>query len=365
MPDGGGGPVPAPDNGGVPDLRMEETLRRGLAAAVGPVQPGADGLDRIRARIAGRPPRPWLVAVAADAVGTARHWVWRGHWDWSWTGAVPAAVGPALPRLRRLPRPGELLRPASARSAGRAQPANVGWLRPAGVLAVIAVIASVSFGVGPFRQAIIQASSTVLSGGPSQPAGGAGTDGDGTQNGSGNGLPGASESPTGPGGRGGRVGATSSRGATASPTATASCAPTVTTAVTNAVASEAPTTAAAASGAAAARRLTAELTADLSPTATPSATPSPTASCAKPSPSGTPTPSTSAGSPATSATPTTGATSPTPTDSPTPTPTTTTPTPTPTPTDTGSPTDSPTDSGDSGTGGTGGDVATGPTQPGS
>ena len=156
---------------------LEETLRRGLADALGQVEPSADGLERIHARIGGRPPRPWLLAVGADALAAARHWVWRGHWSWQWSWAwptaLPAAVGGAvprvpwssLPRLRRLPRPGELLRPGPARSPRTAPVVDVGWLRPIGVLAAIVLIASVSFGVQPFRQAIIQASNTVLSGG--------------------------------------------------------------------------------------------------------------------------------------------------------------------------------------------------------
>ena len=163
---------------------MEEALRRGLAEAVGQIQPGADGLERIRARIGNRPPRPWLLSVGADTLGAARHWVWRGHWSWNWSwhwsrawpAALPASAGSALPRvspltlplprLRRLPRPGELLRLGPARSARTAALVNVGWLRPVGVMAAIAIIASVSFGVQPFRQAIIQASNTVLSGRP-------------------------------------------------------------------------------------------------------------------------------------------------------------------------------------------------------
>ena len=187
---------------------MEESLRRGLAEAVGGVQPGADGLERIRARIGGRPPRPWWLTVGVDTLDAARNWVWRGHWSWHWSRAwptaLPAAAGSALPHLslphlvpgcrcpgcRRLPRPGELLGLGQARSGRTGSVLSVGWLRPVVVLAGIAIIASVSFGVQPFRQAIIQASNTVLSG-PSQPSGGAGTDGNGSQAGNGTGGPGS------------------------------------------------------------------------------------------------------------------------------------------------------------------------------
>src|SRR6202451_4909580 len=96
-----------------PEGGMEEVLRRGLAGAVERIEPSADGLERIRDRIGNRPPRPWLLAVGADALGTARHWVWPGHWSWAWP---PASAGGALARVPRVPlarvqrpsRPGEL-----------------------------------------------------------------------------------------------------------------------------------------------------------------------------------------------------------------------------------------------------------------
>jgi hypothetical protein len=186
---------------------MEESLRRGLAEAVGRVEPAADGLERIRARIGGRAPRPWPLAVGADTIDAARRLVWRGHWswhwNWAWPTALPALTGPTglalarvsrlplprlgrlpmlgrlpilghlprlrglpmlgdlplprrLPRLRRLPRPGQLLGLGAARTSGTASAVGVSWLRPVAVLAGIAIIASVSFGVQPVRQAIIR-----------------------------------------------------------------------------------------------------------------------------------------------------------------------------------------------------------------
>ena len=156
--------------------------------------------------------------MGADTLGAARHWVWRGHWSWASPAALPAPAGGALarvprlplPRLRRLPRPGELLRLGPARSGRTAPRIDVGWLRPVGVLAVIAIVASVSFGVQPFRQAIIQASNTVLSGGPSQQSGGAGTDGSGSQAGDGTGSQGAAGTQSGASSQALGAGATSS-----------------------------------------------------------------------------------------------------------------------------------------------------------
>ncbi len=142
-----------------------------------------------------------------------------------------------LPRLRRLPRPGELLRLGPARSPRTAPVVGVGWLRPVGVLAAIALIASVSFGVQPFRQAIIQASNTVLSGGGPAGRGGAGTDGNGSQTSNGTGSPGAGATPAGAHGPTQGAGATSSSGAASPrPTTSATCTAAVTTAVTSAAA---------------------------------------------------------------------------------------------------------------------------------
>jgi hypothetical protein len=363
-----------------PEGGMEEALRRGLAEAVGRIEPGADGLGRIRARIGDRPPRPWLLAVGADTLGAARHWVWRGHWSWAWPAALPAPVGGALarvprlplPRLRRLPRPGELLRLGSVRSGRTAPRVDVGWLRPVGVLAVVALIASVSFGVQPFRQAIIQASNTVLSGGPSQPSGGAGTDGSGSQAGNGTGSQGAGGAQSGASGSapGAGAGATKSRGAaSARPTESATCVASVTADVTStAPASSVPPAATVAGTAASASERTAELLVrTLRASGRPSPSPSPSPTCASPTPSVTPTPATSGGVPTMSATPTVGDTSATPTASPTPTDTGSgSPTATPTETSGGSPTDSPTDSGGgSGDTGNGGTTDTGTAAPGS
>jgi hypothetical protein len=335
-----------------PDNGMEEVLRRALTEAVSQVEPGSDALERIRARIGQRPPRPWLVSFAADVLSRARHWTWRGHWAWqlslAWPATIPAPSALPWPHLRRLSQPGaaqpvasrpDVARPGAAPRSGPARPRrflrldDVNWLRPVAVLAGIALIASVSFGVQPFRQAIIQASSTVLSGG--QPSnGGAGTEGNGTPTGDGTGSSGPSKTSGSnhvvvPG----RGGTTSSNAASPSPAPSANCQPslmrywtsdlvhmTSAKAAAGTVTSPAPETAA-----------------DLMPSTSPS--PSPTPSCAAATPNASPTPS-----PTVSATPTPTTSSPTPTATPTDTGTGTG-SPTATPTDSGSPTATPTDSG--------------------
>lgn len=174
-----------------PEDGRERTLRRALAAAVSQVEPGADALKRIRARTSGRQPQPWLVSVAAGAFGHARHWVWRGHWAWSeilpWPGSLPR------PRLRLLPAAGTKSVPPRHAAPARkpARPTGLAWLRPAAVLAGVAFIASIALAVPPFRQAIVQVSSTMLTGQPSGQAGGSGGGspaGSGTRHGGSNGA---------------------------------------------------------------------------------------------------------------------------------------------------------------------------------
>lgn len=228
----------APDNG------MEEALRRALTEAVSQVETGPEALERIRTRIGRRPPRPWLVSVIADVLHRVRNWTWRGHWawqlSWAWPATVPAPSALPWPRLRRLPgapRPGAL-RPSAPRPEGARLPGSgrhprfvrldsINWLRPVAVLAGIAILASVSFGVQPFRQAIIAASTTVLTGGQ-PPTGGAGTDGSATRAGnatSSSGAPATSYGTSTYSGPPGRGVTTSGGAASASAAPSAQCPP--------------------------------------------------------------------------------------------------------------------------------------------
>src|SRR6516162_7190437 len=184
----------------VPEDDLEQALRRALSAAVSQVEPGADGLERIRARTKKRPPQPWLLAMVGGVFSRARYWVWRGHWVWpaslprlrplTWPSFLP------WPRLRKLPLPagGTLATQSQTPAPGflakwrriLTGPDGANWLRPVGVLAGGAFIASIALAVPPFRSAIVQVSSTVLTGGNSS-NGSAGTDGSGspTTNGTG------------------------------------------------------------------------------------------------------------------------------------------------------------------------------------
>ncbi|MGH3206957.1 MAG: hypothetical protein ACRDNO_04280 [Trebonia sp.] len=144
------------------DDGLEETLRRALSDAADEVEPGTDGLDRIRARIDNRPPRPWLFSVLVGFVDRVRHWTWRGHW--AWQDSLPRLKAPQERRSRR----------------GNFRGRGFGWVRYVTVLAGIAVLASVALGVQPLRHAILQAGSS-LNGGGGPPRASAGTEGNGTQ----------------------------------------------------------------------------------------------------------------------------------------------------------------------------------------
>src|SRR5215831_639445 len=113
-----------------PEDDLEKALREALSAAANRVEPGADGLDRIRARIGKRPPQPWLLSMASGAFERARYWVWRGHWAWPasvhWPASLhwPASVQwPALTQWTGgLRWPASLHRPASVR-----RPSTLRW----------------------------------------------------------------------------------------------------------------------------------------------------------------------------------------------------------------------------------------------
>jgi hypothetical protein len=197
-----------------PEDGLERALRRALAAAVSQVEPGADALKRIRARTSGRQPQPWLVSMVAGAFDRARHWVWRGHW--AWPENLPKLSSLPRPRLRLLPPAGTKSVPprhaAPARKPGRLT--GLAWLRPAAVLAGVAFIASIALAVPPFRQAIVQVSSTMLTGQPSGQAGGGGGSPAGT-----------GRRPGGASGTGSAAATTTRNGTSPGVSTTASCKP--------------------------------------------------------------------------------------------------------------------------------------------
>ena len=187
------------------DDGLEQALRRALSEAASGVEPGTDGLDKIRARIGDRPPQPWLLSVLFGVVERVRYWSWRGHWAWP-------------PSLSKLP---GLRGPRSRRSNFPRW--GFGSLRLAVVLAGIAAIAAITLGIQPFRHVILQASAALNGDSGSQQVN-AGTEGSGTP------TAGGSAGPAISAASGGQTGASGSPGASATssngkphPAATAKC----------------------------------------------------------------------------------------------------------------------------------------------
>ena len=154
----------------IPHGDLETLLRRELTTAVSRVEPGADALERIRARTRRRPPQPWLLSVVSGAVSRARYWVWRGHWAW------PAS--PPVPRPQARHRHRSAAWPGGKRATVTNWVTGTNWLRPAGALAAIAFLAIVTVAVPPLRQAIGHVTAKVLTVG--QSSGGGGTEGNGS-----------------------------------------------------------------------------------------------------------------------------------------------------------------------------------------
>jgi hypothetical protein len=297
------------------DDGLEETLRRALSGAAGEVEPGADGLDKIRARICNRPPRPWLLSVLVGLLDRVRHWTWRGHWAWP----------DSLPRLRA---------PQERRSRRANFPEwGFGWVRFVTVLAGIAVLAGMALAVQPFRHAILQAGSS-LNGGGGPPRASTGTEGSGTQaaNGGngGNRTPSTATVASGAGQTSQTRTTASGKTAAPHPTSSARCVSTVLPVVTSAKPSEASAATGAASTASATEVATSPSAGSsvpaepvytnsnaptcpvAAPTRTPTPTPTPTSSSASLDPTPSDVPPTQAPAPTgTDPTPTASGSSPT------------------------------------------------------
>src|SRR6266571_4352530 len=107
-----------------PQLPLEQTLRRALRLAADSIEPGADGIDRIRTRIEAAPP----------AAGRLAFWaVWR-------TRHLNGLLGVLSTVARHLEPAGIRVRYAYGAVAERFRPDRrgagwIGWMRPAAALA--------------------------------------------------------------------------------------------------------------------------------------------------------------------------------------------------------------------------------------
>lgn len=253
----------------------DDVLRRVLHAAADLVEPSADGLERIRARLT--TPQPaviaWLLAGYSDLIRPALNWMQPAL---NWLRPVLVRLRPVLDRMRIVLGPViERFKPARPDAAHPQR--RYAWLRPAAAMGTaVFVVAMGAFALTALPQVISSSNVFVL---PFTGGGSADHAGAGGVNGHGNPLPGQQVFPT-PGASGGQsprteVAPTCSTapspapsGATASPsasTAPASASPSPST--PPASASPSPTT-----------------PAPTSPSPSESPTPSPSASDSDPAP---------------------------------------------------------------------------------
>ena len=154
-------------------LDLEEILRRELHAAADSIEPAADGLSLIRARMS--PPRPlpvaWLMVAWTSVLQPALLLLDQGlvaFGDW-----LRAIARPALEPLRPL---ADRLRPTiqpswskvralfGPRTESGGRPSRYAWLRPALVMAaVVAVAVAGGFALSGLPRQIQQAASSMLS----------------------------------------------------------------------------------------------------------------------------------------------------------------------------------------------------------
>jgi hypothetical protein len=171
-------------------LDLEEILRRELHAAAESIEPAADGLNQIRARLSA--PRPlafaWLM-VGWTSVGQPAllrvDQVLVAFADWlramlrpvleplhpvaEWLRPVTRAMQPALSKVRAVFTP---------RTESGARPSRYAWLRPAlAMAAVVAVAVAGGFALSGLPRQIQQAASSMLSNPPHAAKGGQGGSG--------------------------------------------------------------------------------------------------------------------------------------------------------------------------------------------
>jgi hypothetical protein len=134
-----------------PTLDHEERLRRALRAAADSVEPAADGLGRIRARLT--PPRPviaaWMVSGTEPAVLRLRLAV---TWLRLRLGLAHGRIGPAVSRTR--PALGRITAAFTGVMPARGGPrTRAAWLRPAGAMAAfVVIIGSGALAIGQLQQ---------------------------------------------------------------------------------------------------------------------------------------------------------------------------------------------------------------------
>ena len=149
-----------------PTLDHEERLRSALRAAADSVEPAADGLGRIRARLT--PPRPaiaaWMVTGTEPAMLRLRL---AATWLRLRLGLAYRRIGPAAGRAR--PALGQIAAPFTGIMPAPGEPrTRAAWLRPAGALAAfVVIIGSGALAISQLQQQALPTGSPVAIGGSS------------------------------------------------------------------------------------------------------------------------------------------------------------------------------------------------------
>jgi hypothetical protein len=189
-------------------LDLEEILRRELHAAAESIEPGADGLNLIRARLSVPRPLPvaWLMVGWTSVLQPTLLWmdsVLVAFGDWLRAMMRPV-LGPLHPATRGMqPALNKLRVLFTPRTEPSGRPSRYAWLRPAlAMAAVVAVAVAGGFALSGLPRTIQQAANSMLSN-PSHTS----------KNGHGPGVTGSGKPSPAPG------------AASPSPTPTASCTP--------------------------------------------------------------------------------------------------------------------------------------------
>ena len=146
-----------------PTLDHEERLRRALRAAADSVEPAADGLGRIRARLT--PPRPviaaWMVSGTEPAALRLRLAV---TWLRLRLGLAHGRIGPVAGRAR--PALGRIRAAFTGIVPARSEPrARAAWLRPVGAMAAfVLIIGSGALAIARLQQTAAPIGSTTALG---------------------------------------------------------------------------------------------------------------------------------------------------------------------------------------------------------
>lgn len=156
-----------------PDARLEQAMRRALHQFADAIEPAADGLERIEAKIAARRRAGWLARVTGQARGAARPAAHRRAGPGSRRAGLPAGAWAAAAGA------GGALAEAARAVAGWLRPgpgprAPLGWLRPAGALATDAIVVVVATLAITTLPQVISPSNNSATLGPGAPGGPAG-----------------------------------------------------------------------------------------------------------------------------------------------------------------------------------------------